>query len=183
MSTHSESNNFNPDVNKIEVEAATRSLGSEHSQEKVDSSMPVNSSVSNGNSSESSKSEPIQIGRWWQAWQVWGLLLVLISGSIGFSATSMLLRLPKTQNCDRVFWPTASASIRLYCAQTASQDKTVQGLLKAIDLVAVLPDNHPRRSIEISNAGRKKSSKLAKLNFKKAIWKKLLVLPSPYRKK
>jgi hypothetical protein len=145
MSTHSESNNFNPDVNKIEVEAVTRSVGGEHSQEKVDSPMPVNSSVSKTESSEPNKSEPIQIGRWWQAWQVWGLLLVFISGGIGFSATSMLLRLPKTQNCDRVFWPTASASIRLYCAQTSSQDKTVKGLLKAIDLVAVLPDNHPLR--------------------------------------
>ena len=82
---------------------------------------------------------------WWQIWQVWGILLVLCSGGVGYGATSMLLNLPRTQSCSKVFWPIASASIRLYCAQTAAEDKDVRGLLAAIDLVAVLPENHPLR--------------------------------------
>ena len=81
----------------------------------------------------------------WQIWQFWGILLVLCSGGIGYAATSMLLSLPKTQSCSKVFWPIASASVRLYCAQTAAEDKQLDGLLSAIDLVAVLPENHPLR--------------------------------------
>ncbi|MEY2856098.1 MAG: hypothetical protein RLZZ74_407 [Cyanobacteriota bacterium] len=81
----------------------------------------------------------------WQIWQLWGILLVLCSGVIGYSATSMLLKLPKTQNCNKVFWPFASASVRLYCAQTAAEDKELEGLLSAIKLVAGLPADHPLR--------------------------------------
>lgn len=82
---------------------------------------------------------------WWQMWQLWGILLVLCSGGIGYGATAMLLKLPKTQSCSKVFWPVASASVRLYCAQTAAEEREVDGLLAAIDLVAVLPENHPLR--------------------------------------
>jgi hypothetical protein len=81
----------------------------------------------------------------WKRWQLWGFLLVLCSGGIGYGATTMLLQLPKTQNCSKVFWPFASASIRLYCAQTAAEKKNVEGLLSAINLVAALPENHPLR--------------------------------------
>ncbi|MEL6578522.1 MAG: chromosome segregation ATPase [Cyanobacteria bacterium J06621_12] len=81
----------------------------------------------------------------WQIWQLWGILLVLCSGGIGYGATSMLLKLPKTQSCSKVFWPIASASVRLYCAQTAAEDKELDGLLSAIDLVTVLPTDHPLR--------------------------------------
>ncbi|MEM6612977.1 MAG: chromosome segregation ATPase [Cyanobacteria bacterium P01_C01_bin.72] len=81
----------------------------------------------------------------WQIWQVWGILLVLCSGGIGYGATSMLLKLPKTQSCSKVFWPIASASVRLYCAQTAAEDQELDGLLAAIDLVTVLPTDHPLR--------------------------------------
>ena len=81
----------------------------------------------------------------WKMWQLWGILLVLCSGGVGYGATTMLLQLPKTQSCSKVFWPVASASIRLYCAQTAAEEKNVDGLLAAIDLVAVLPEDHPLR--------------------------------------
>ena len=81
----------------------------------------------------------------WKMWQLWGILLVLCSGGVGYGATTMLLQLPRTQSCSKVFWPVASASIRLYCAQTAAEEKSVNGLLAAIDLVAVLPENHPLR--------------------------------------
>ena len=91
-------------------------------------------------------STPAQRRRpWWQMWQLWGIFLVLCSGGIGYGATAMLLKLPKTQSCSKVFWPIASASVRLYCAQTAAEEREVDGLLSAIELVAVLPENHPLR--------------------------------------
>ena len=82
---------------------------------------------------------------WWQTWQFWGIFLVLISGGIGFTATSLLLKLPKEQNCTHVYWPIASASIRLYCAQSQAEQKNVDNLLEAIALVEVLPKDHPLR--------------------------------------
>jgi hypothetical protein len=82
---------------------------------------------------------------WWQTWQFWGILLVLCSGGIGYTATSMLLKLPKAQSCSKVFWPVASASMRLYCAQTLAEQQTVESLLEAIALVEELPPEHPLR--------------------------------------
>ncbi|GAB4239976.1 MAG: hypothetical protein Kow0049_27640 [Stanieria sp.] len=94
---------------------------------------------------ESMQSEKSRQFSWWQAWQFWGIVLVLISGGIGFTATSLLLKLPKTQTCSKVFWPVASASVRLYCAQVAAEQQTVDNLLQAIALVRVLPASHPLR--------------------------------------
>ncbi|BAZ44804.1 hypothetical protein NIES4102_18210 [Chondrocystis sp. NIES-4102] len=103
-------------------------------------------------SSISNPSKPTELASvnqprpWWKRWQIWGLILVLCSGGVGYGATSMLLKLPKTQSCSKVFWPIASASMRLYCAQTAAEKNDVEGLLAAINLLAVLPDNHPLSS-------------------------------------
>ena len=79
-------------------------------------------------------------------WQVWVIALILASGMVGFTATSMLLRLPKSPQCTKIFWPIASASMRVYCAQLEADQKTVDSLLKAINLVEALPSNHPLRS-------------------------------------
>ena len=79
-------------------------------------------------------------------WQLSAALLVIISGGIGFTATSLLLELPTTPNCPKIFWPLASASRRLYCAQLKADEKTVDSLLEAIALVEALPDDHPLRS-------------------------------------
>jgi hypothetical protein len=84
--------------------------------------------------------------RKWLNWKVWALLIVAISGSVGFTATSLLLRLPKTPNCPRIFWPVASASMRLYCAQLEAETGKVDNLLKAIALVEALPKEHPLRA-------------------------------------
>lgn len=106
-------------------------------------SSPINSATNSHHTAETIAFS--QRRHWWQAWQLWGILLVLCSGGVGYAATSMLLKLPKTQSCSKVFWPIASASVRLYCAQTAAEENDVRGLLAAIELVAVLPDNHPLR--------------------------------------
>jgi hypothetical protein len=90
---------------------------------------------------ESSRQSP-----WWQTWQIWAIMLVLISGGIGYGATSLLLRLPKAQSCSKVFWPVASASVRLYCAQLEAEKNNVESLLYAIALVDVLPSDHPLRA-------------------------------------
>ena len=105
--------------------------------------------VTSQTSSPTARQSTVQVQRpkrqFWQIWQLWGILLVLCSGVVGYSATSMLLKLPKTQSCDQVFWPFASASVRLYCAQSAAEDKELEGLLSAIRLVASLPKDHPLR--------------------------------------
>ena len=77
--------------------------------------------------------------------QWFAALLVVVAGGIGFIGTSALLKLPKVPNCPRIFWLTASASKRLYCAQLEADQATVESLLKAIALVEALPDDHPLR--------------------------------------
>lgn len=72
-------------------------------------------------------------------------LLILVPGGIAVLAVSLLLRLPALPNCPKIFWPVASASLRLYCAEVAANKQTVQDLLTAIDLVNGLPKNHPLR--------------------------------------
>ncbi len=82
---------------------------------------------------------------WLSNWVFWGILACLISGGLGVSAVALLLKLPAVPNCPSIFWPTASASIRLYCAQVAGNKQTVNDLLQAIALVAALPHDHPLR--------------------------------------
>jgi hypothetical protein len=123
---------------------------SQHQQSSSLKTFEQNTNIPTISSNDRAKEElePMQIEKskkfsWWQAWQLWGIVLVLISGGVGYAATSFLLKLPKTQTCSKVFWPVASASVRLYCAQVAAEEQTVANLLAAIALVEVLPDSHP----------------------------------------
>lgn len=75
--------------------------------------------------------------------QFWAIFLILVSGGIGVASGNWLLALPKSPQCSRVFWPAASASMRIYCAQLSAEEKTVDGLLRSINLLAALPKNHP----------------------------------------
>ena len=79
-------------------------------------------------------------------WKVWAALFVVVFGSVGFLATWQLLNMQKSPNCPKIFWPIASASLRLYCAQLSADSRTVAGLLEAIALVEALPEDHPLRS-------------------------------------
>ncbi|MFM6270608.1 MAG: chromosome segregation ATPase, partial [Dolichospermum sp.] len=72
-------------------------------------------------------------------------VLTLIPGTVGFLAISMLFKLPSAPNCPQIFWPLASASVRVHCAQLAASKQTVNDLLQAIALVKQLPENHPLR--------------------------------------
>ena len=156
MAINKETSNSNSDAKKIESETKINVNKSQQPNSNSDINhdlkesliMPVTprtSSVRTVSNQSQLVSPPERKKAWWQNWQLWGILLVLCSGGVGYGATSILLKLPKTQSCSKVFWPVASASIRLYCAQTAAEDKNVEGLLSAIDLVAVLPENHPLR--------------------------------------
>jgi hypothetical protein len=84
--------------------------------------------------------------RWMKSWVLWSVILTLIPGSTAFLAVSMLLKLPSAPNCPEIFWPLASASVRLHCAQLAASKQTVSDLLQAIALVKELPSNHPLRT-------------------------------------
>ncbi|MDY6939080.1 MAG: hypothetical protein SWY16_15605, partial [Cyanobacteriota bacterium] len=81
----------------------------------------------------------------WPGWQVWVLLVCLGFGGAAFTSVALLLRLPALPNCPSMFWPLASASMRLYCAQLAAQKETADDLLEAIALVEALPPDHPLR--------------------------------------
>lgn len=70
--------------------------------------------------------------------------MVAFSG-LGILSATALLRLPSLPNCPAIFWPTASASLRIYCAQLAAEKRTVKDLLRAISLVNALPKDHPLR--------------------------------------
>ncbi|NDJ21240.1 chromosome segregation ATPase [Nostoc sp. B(2019)] len=85
-----------------------------------------------------------KLPRWMKSWVLWSVLLtLLIPGSIGFLAMAILLKLPSAPNCPSIFWPLASASVRLHCAQLAASKQTVNDLLQAIALVKQLPESHP----------------------------------------
>jgi hypothetical protein len=112
---------------------------------------------SHGSSGKSGK-----LPRWTKSWILWALLLALVPGSIGFMAMSMLFKLPTAPNCPSIFWPLASASVRLHCAQLAASKDTVNDLLQAIALVKQLPQSHPLR-VEIDKNIEDWSSEILKL--------------------
>lgn len=84
--------------------------------------------------------------RWSKSWLFWATIASLISGGVGFLSMAMLLKLPSAPNCPAIFWPLASASMRLGCAQVAANKQNVDDLLRAIALVEALPKDHPLRS-------------------------------------
>lgn len=87
-----------------------------------------------------------KVPRLLKSWVFWTMFLTLVTGSIGFTAVTMLLKLPAAPNCPSIFWPLASASVRLHCAQLAASKLTVPDLLQAIELVNYLPKSHPMRA-------------------------------------
>ncbi|NJK37758.1 MAG: hypothetical protein HC920_08345 [Oscillatoriales cyanobacterium SM2_3_0] len=76
---------------------------------------------------------------------LWVALLVVTPAGIGYLASNLLLKSPSLPNCPKIFWPVASASLRLYCAEIAANKQTADDLLSAIQLVDALPKDHPLR--------------------------------------
>ncbi|TAF15445.1 MAG: chromosome segregation ATPase, partial [Nostocales cyanobacterium] len=86
-----------------------------------------------------------KLPRWMKSWVLWSIVLTLVPSGIGFVSMSMLLKLPSAPNCPKIFWPLASASVRLHCASLAASKQNVNDLLQAIALVRELPKDHPLR--------------------------------------
>jgi hypothetical protein len=122
---------------------ATGSTSKSVKRQKQDSSgLPLDQSEAATLPSKNSRKLP----RWMKSWVLWSIALTLIPGSVGFLAMAMLLKLPTAPSCPAIFWPLASASVRLHCAQLAASKQNVNDLLQAIALVRELPQNHPLRS-------------------------------------
>ncbi|MBT9317359.1 chromosome segregation ATPase [Leptothoe spongobia] len=84
--------------------------------------------------------------RWLGSWQFLLLTtLAILTGTLAFAVTS-LFRMPNLPNCRAIFWPTASAAMRLQCAESYAGQGSVDFLLEAIELVEKLPDDHPLRA-------------------------------------
>jgi len=79
------------------------------------------------------------------SFKFWAIASVLALTGVSVVSTALLLKLPAVPNCPSIFWPTASASLRLYCAQLAANKQTANDLLEAIALVNSLPADHPLR--------------------------------------
>jgi hypothetical protein len=79
----------------------------------------------------------------------WVVAIALLGCSLGTGALGIfiLLRQPPKPQCDRVFWPFASGSLRLYCAQEWAQKRTLEDLFAAIALIDGLPSYHPLRPL------------------------------------
>jgi hypothetical protein len=80
-----------------------------------------------------------------KGWLFWGVTSAVDFSGLGIVSAMTLFRLPSLPNCPAIFWPTASASLRIYCAQLSAERRTVDDLLKAISLVNSLPENHALR--------------------------------------
>ncbi|MGK7904503.1 MAG: chromosome segregation ATPase [Hormoscilla sp.] len=79
-------------------------------------------------------------------WQLALVVVFFLPPGAAVVAINMLWRLPSQPHCESIYWPMASASLRLYCGDLAASDQTLSGLLEAIALVKVLPGDHPLRS-------------------------------------
>ncbi|MEL7352545.1 MAG: chromosome segregation ATPase [Cyanobacteria bacterium P01_A01_bin.116] len=84
--------------------------------------------------------------RWLRSWPFIVLIIFGVLGTAGATAMVSLFRMPSIPNCRAIFWPTASASLRLQCAETYAAEGDVANLLSAIALVDKLPEDHPLRS-------------------------------------
>lgn len=82
---------------------------------------------------------------WVKGWMLWGILLTLIPGGVGFLAMATLLKLPTAPNCLAISRPFVSAAVKLHCAKDAASQQNVKGLLQAIAIVSTISPDHPLR--------------------------------------
>ncbi len=81
-----------------------------------------------------------------QRWELWGLITLTVSGGLSAGSLMMLLKLPDAPTCNyHFFWFKPSASEQLYCAGQLANQRTINGLLKAIAIAYDLPKDHPLR--------------------------------------
>ena len=139
---------------KTKVVAQSRTRTAKSHSRNVKSPSAQGAQVASPPSRSKGRSGPIWLTRLLVSWQLWIFLAmggVTASGALAFMS---LVRLPQALECPRVFWPLASASLRVYCAQAAADKKTHRGLLDAIVLVDSLPSDHPLRPMVDRNIRR-----------------------------
>jgi tetratricopeptide (TPR) repeat protein len=76
-------------------------------------------------------------------WRFFTLVGLSLTGGLTALSIAFIFKLPALPNCPAVFWPLASASLRVHCAQLAANKETVPDLLEAIQLLNTLDKNHP----------------------------------------
>jgi hypothetical protein len=76
-------------------------------------------------------------------WRFVTIAGLILTTSLTTLSIAFILKLPAIPNCPSIFWPLASASMRLHCAQIAASKRTVGDLIEAIELVSGLPKDHP----------------------------------------
>jgi hypothetical protein len=76
-------------------------------------------------------------------WRFFTLVGLSLTGGLTAFSIAFLFKLPVLPNCPSVFWPLASGSMRLHCAQLAAGKETVPDLLEAIKLLNTLGASHP----------------------------------------
>ena len=86
---------------------------------------------------------PSLFTRWW-FWVITGCTGL---GGVIATAVIVLLQVPALPTCPSVFWPLASGSVRLYCAELSAKQRTPEDLLDAIKLLDGLPDDDGLRPL------------------------------------
>ncbi len=80
------------------------------------------------------------------SWQIRAISLIIFPGIIGFASTLILLKSPTKLKCTRIFLPVASISVKIYCAQIEAKENTLEGFLRAINLIKDFPKQHSLHS-------------------------------------
>lgn len=80
-----------------------------------------------------------------KTWPVWSVGVLVVVSGVGVMSAISLFRIPNLPNCRAIFWPAASATTRLQCAEAYAEQATVEGYLDAIALLESLPADHPLR--------------------------------------
>jgi hypothetical protein len=81
--------------------------------------------------------------KWLMDWRWLTLIGLGVTASLTTFSIAFLFKLPTVPNCPAVFWPLASGSLRLHCAQIAANKQTVKDLLEGIRLLNTLGQDHP----------------------------------------
>lgn len=132
------------DVNAGLIEDAENYKLVKRNQDKSIQKMPDNTGINLGKISANFGQKLSQI---LGSRVFWLVLLTALPAAVGITAISLLLNTPSKANCQNVFWATAPASTRLYCAQVKAKKQTADELLEAIELVDILPADNSLRPV------------------------------------
>ncbi|MEM1425488.1 MAG: hypothetical protein AAGF75_02880 [Cyanobacteria bacterium P01_H01_bin.130] len=86
---------------------------------------------------------PGVLTQWW-FWMVTGCAGI---GGVIAIAVIVLLQVPALPTCPSVFWPLASGSVRIYCAELSAKKRTPEDLLDAIMLLDGLDEDDGLRPL------------------------------------